>query len=233
MLIIVVSFTYYFSATAEDTPNLIKTYAHQQMPKPIVIYFYSESCGYCNKFSPIYAQLKNNYANSFDYIAISNKTFNTVSKNDPMSFYDYMNYFGVRAFPTIVIYNPLTQKSISYRGYRAYNEITPLFNNYLVENNITLNNYIQRNNNIYPAGTYGYYYNSLNQQNIPKTFNTSNNTYQNQQNIANNYNIPNNNYQNNYLPNYNQSYNYQQNSTTQEGLLESLMNSLFTIFFGN
>ena len=82
-----------------------------------VVYVYSDSCGYCTKFKPVYeAYTKQQEANPISQISVK-----SYEKSAPGA-EDYMSY--VSAFPTILIFDSNKSMISSKTGYMSLGDLS-------------------------------------------------------------------------------------------------------------
>lgn len=80
--------------------DTIKTYVSGK--KPAVVYFYSEWCGSCRKFAPIFDQVKSKMGQQAEFIKIDSSGATSLPGK-----------YNVQGLPTVVIVNPESDDFIS------------------------------------------------------------------------------------------------------------------------
>ncbi len=81
--------------------------------KPVVIWFYVDWCGYCQRFAPTFDEItkdkfiKKNYAVAF------------VNCEDPKN-QELLKEYGIQGFPTVYLLNPKTQEKLYVDNFKLF-----------------------------------------------------------------------------------------------------------------
>jgi thiol-disulfide isomerase/thioredoxin len=92
--------------------------------KPIVVTFYADWCGYCKRFAPVQAELKQEYSSKY--------TFVNVNADYPEN-KSLLQKFNIKSYPSLYLVNPNTSKKkfVSQRIYTNKLKMEEEFDSFL------------------------------------------------------------------------------------------------------